>query len=258
MVRRKKRKIHKKRKTKSLLKTKSFWGFLFFLFLGGGFFYLLFLSPYFQLENTYISGAQTISEENLLNEFTEKATISLNMFGEINSQSIFIPSQGQISSILEQFPEIEDLQVKKNFFTQEITLEVSEKKPICVWCYNNNCVLLDKKASYIKEYTTEKGFIEVKEFDKYEEGLALWSEKTKQEFLNILLRIYKNNAEITYFEVYSDKFFAKYKGIDLIFDPKEDINWQIEKMNIILTKLEETLQNIQYIDLRFGEQAIVK
>lgn len=254
------RKRAKRRSRKNnIFKSKIFWTFFVFLGIFGTLGYFLLFSDYFQLKGTDISGVQTISEEDLMAEFSDKTSLSLNMLGfNLDSSSIFIPSQGEIAQILENFPEIADIEVKKDFLSQKITLEITEKTPVCIWCYNGECSLLDKNATYIRDYDDETGFIKINEYDKYEDSLEDWCKKTKKEFLIDLLLVYKNNNQIKNFSIYADKFFGIYKGIDLIFDPKEDMDWQIEKMNIILQKLGTNIEDVEYIDLRFEEQAIVK
>lgn len=254
----KKRRI-KKRNRRPFFKKKIFWFSFLFLIISFGFFYFFLFSPYFQIEETSILGAQTISKDELLKNFKSDATITLNILGNnLTSESLFIPSQGKISTLLENFPEIEDINVKKDFFTKKIVIEVKEKTPVCIWCSKDVCVLLDKNATYIKNYQKEVGFIKIIEYDEYEKNLRSWSGMTKQDFIITLLIVYKNNNEIKEFNVYADKFLAKYKNINFVFDPKEDIDWQIQKMNVVLKKLNYNVENLNYIDLRFGEQVIAK
>lgn len=254
----KKRRI-KKRNRRPFFKKKIFWFSFLFLIISFGFFYFFLFSPYFQIEETSILGAQTISKDELLKNFKSDATITLNILGNnLTSESLFIPSQGKISTLLENFPEIEDINVKKDFFTKKIVIEVKEKTPVCIWCSKDVCVLLDKNATYIKNYQKEVGFIKIIEYDEYEKNLRSWSGMTKQDFIITLLTVYKNNNEIKEFNVYADKFLAKYKNINFVFDPKEDIDWQIQKMNVVLKKLNYNVENLNYIDLRFGEQVIAK
>ena len=249
----------KKRNRKPFFKKKLFWFSFLFLIVSSGFFYFFLFSPYFQIEETSILGAQTISKDELLKNFKSNATISLNILGNnLTSESLFIPSQGKISTLLENFPEIEYISVKKDFFTKKIVIEVKEKTPVCIWCSKDVCVLLDKNATYIKNYQKEVGFIKINEHDEYEKNLRSWSGMTKQDFIITLLTVYKNNNEIKEFDIYADKFLGKYKNINFIFDPKEDIDWQIQKMNVVLKKLNYKVENLKYIDLRFGEQVIAK
>ncbi|MFA7141804.1 MAG: hypothetical protein WC157_00675 [Candidatus Paceibacterota bacterium] len=253
--------MRKKRKRKKipLYKKKSFWFFLFFILLAFITSYFLLFSPYFQTKETQVLGVQTISKEELLKNFKSNATISLNILGNnLTSESLFIPSQGKLSNLLETFPEIEDISVKKNYFTKKITVNIKEKTPICIWCSNDVCVLLDKKATFIKNHENEIGFIKINEYIDYENNLKSWSGETKQDFILTLFTIYKNNNEIKEFDIYADKFLGKYKNITFVFDPKENIDWQVQKMNVILKTLDSHVENLKYIDLRFGEQVIIK
>lgn len=254
MKRKKRRKLRK-----PFFKKKSFW-FLFLVLISSSFlFYFSLFSSHFQVKETSISGIQTIQEDKLLKNFKSNATISLNILGNnLTSESLFIPSQGKISTLLESFPEIENINIRKDFFTKKITIEVKEKIPICIWCTKDVCVLLDKNATFIKNHEQELGFIRINEYADYNENLKLWSNKSKQDFILTLLTIYKNNNDIKEFNIYTDKFTGVYKNIDFIFSPKESIDWQIQKMNIVLKKLNHNVKSLTYIDLRFGEQVIIK
>ncbi|MDD4661944.1 MAG: hypothetical protein PHG24_01535 [Candidatus Pacebacteria bacterium] len=248
-----------RRNRKPFYRKGAFWFSFLSLIIISGLSYVSLFSPYFQIKETAVLGTQTISKEELLNAFKDNSVISLNVLGNnLTSESLFLPLQNNISSMMENFPEIEDINIKKNFFTQKITIEVKEKTPICIWCADGSCVLLDKKATYIKDYESEVGFIKINEIEDYESNLKLWSGQTKDDFIMTLLTVYKNNEEIKEFNVEADKFLGIYKNINFIFDPKEDINWQIEKMNIALKRLNYDVEGLRYIDLRFGEQVIVK
>lgn len=261
----KKRKSHTtrrkiiRRNKKPLLKNPYFWFSLLFIGLFLGISYLLMFSPYFQVKETSVSGTQTISKAELLKTFKNDSAITLDILGtSLISESLFLPSQGDISSLLESFPAIENINIKKNFFTQEITLEIKEKTPVAIWCSLKKCFLLDKNATYIKDFENEVGFITIHEYDEYDENLKEWSGESKQDFIITLLTIYKNKNEIREFNVYSDRFTGIYKGVEFVFDPKEDIDWQIEKMAIVLKKLNDDISGLTYVDLRFGEQVIIK
>jgi len=246
-------------KRKNFLKVKFFFSVFFFLLISGGILYILFLSPYFQVEELNIAGAETIAENNLLSEFKSNSIISFNLLGnEFSSSSLFIPLQTKTASILDDFSEIENINIKKDFFSKKITIEIIEKKPFCIWCKNGECVLLDKHATYIKNFTNETGLIKITEYSKYEENLQKWCNKEKKELLYLLSKITNAKNEITEYEIYSDKVFAKYNKIDLIFDPNVDINEQIERMNIVLEKLQDELEGIEYIKLMFKDQIPVK
>ncbi|MDD3032482.1 MAG: hypothetical protein PHX52_01695 [Candidatus Pacebacteria bacterium] len=248
-----------KRNRKPLLKNPCFWFSLFFIALFFGLSYLLIFSPYFQIKETSVSGIQTISKAELLKSFKDDSSITLDILGtSLISESLFLPKQGDITSLLENFPAIENISIKKDFFTQKITLEVKEKTPVAIWCSSEKCFLVDKKATYIKDFEDEVGFITINERDEYEKNLKVWSGETKQEFIVTLLTIYENNNEIKKFNVYSDRFTGVYNNVEFVFDPKEDIDWQIEKMAIVLKKLDNNIEGLTYIDLRFGEQVVIK
>jgi hypothetical protein len=211
------------------------------------------------MENINIEGAETFESDSLLSELKTNSLISFNFFGnEFESSSVFIPLQAKTASLFNNFSQIENINIQKDFFSKNITIEIIEKQPFCIWCENGTCQLLDRKATYIRDYADETNIMTINAYANYEDNLQDWCNKDKKEFLSLLKKISDEKTEITNYEVYSDKFFAKYNNIDLIFDPAVDIDEQIERMHIILEQLKGNLNEIQYIKLMFDDQIPVK
>ena len=71
----------------------------------------------------------------------------------------------------------------------------------------------------------------------------------------------KNSINVLFFDVYKDKTLVRSNlNCDIIFNIEGDLDWQIEKLGIVLKndKYSKDLNKLEYIDLRFGNQAIIK
>jgi hypothetical protein len=67
--------------------------------------------------------------------------------------------------------------------------------------------------------------------------------------------------EIEEFVFFEQRLNLKTKeGWEIYFDPREDINWQLTKLNLVLKEeiLPEKRRNLEYIELRFGDLATYK
>ncbi|PIW92789.1 MAG: hypothetical protein COZ88_00305, partial [Candidatus Nealsonbacteria bacterium CG_4_8_14_3_um_filter_34_13] len=67
--------------------------------------------------------------------------------------------------------------------------------------------------------------------------------------------------KIEKFIIFSDKLAVKMpQGLQIFLNPEENLDWQLEKLKILLKEKisKDALKNLEYIDLRFGNQAIIK
>jgi len=257
MKRKRKYKIKKKKKQSFLKKIFfSFGVFLFLLVIACSAFYKF--SPNFKIKGMEVVGSKTVSQEEIKKVAENLFVSSFNLFGqEIVLDNIFLSLSSKSDELLKQFPEIENINIKKDYSKGLIYLEILEKEPIAVWCDNIKCYLIDKKGSFVRNYNNENNYYTIKEVenDEYDKkNILACSLKVKE-------KIEKYGLKINEFLVYKEKFvLSKIGNCDIIFNLKDDFDWQVEKMEIVLKqdKYRNNLNNLNYIDLRFGNQAVVK
>ncbi len=155
------------------------------------------------------------------------------------------------------FPEIESISVKKDFSKSIIYLEIKEKEPAIIWCNYEKCSLFNKEASFIRDCEKSNDWPIIKEEDK--------NDYIKEEAISAVLKIEKilkeYNLKPEQYLLYSEKIIAdNVNNCDIIFNLDNDFDWQLEKMETVLKqdKYLSQLSTFSYIDLRFGNQAIVK
>ena len=259
----KKRKVSRRRK-KSLFNNFYFSFSLFasIIVLSAAGFFLF--SPRFQIQELSISGNKDVSTEELKEKAEQEMKTSFSFLGfDISTASIFLPGGNSVNSLLETFPEIEKVSIKKNF-PNGLSLEVVEKTPFATWTDvfdNNNSYLVDSKGSFIKKYNNEEEYSSLIDVIQKEKIKDLDKKKTLDSFSLIEKDLKGNSINVSSFDLYEEKVSVK-SNIDclVIFNINEDLDWQIEKLGIVLnnSKYSSDLNTLEYIDLRFGNQAIIK
>jgi len=215
-------------------------------------------SPNFKIKGFEVIGGTTISQEEFKKEAQDLFTSSFNILGqEIIIDNIFLSFKNKTEELTNKFPEIENISIKKDFSKSIIYLEIKEKDPAVIWCNNQKCSLLDKKASFIRDYNNKEVFPMIEE---KEEGDFKRIEIIKAVF-KLEETIKQNNLKAEKYLLYSEKFIINnINGCDILFDLNNDFDWQLEKMETVLKqeKYINNLNNFEYIDLRFTNQVIVK
>ena len=261
MIKKRKKKRIVRRKKKSIFSNPFFSVFLFgSIILLSALGFLLF-SPRFQIDNLVISGNDNLPTEEIEKVVNEKIKTSFSVMGkDFVTESIFLSFGSKINQIKEAMPEIERISVKKNF-PNGISLEIIEKIPFAVWEYNNEIFLVDKSGSFVRykeENEDTSNLIQIKQ----EEDLT---DLNNKEIINDILIISDKLSEegiaVLGYSISNDKLRVDtVDGFFILFNLKEDISWQIEKLSAVLERDSQIREGegIKYIDLRFDNQAIIK
>jgi cell division septal protein FtsQ len=221
-------------------------------------------SPRFQIQSLSISGNNNIPTEELEKVAGEKAKTSFSLLGfDVSTASIFLFGKSGTDVLMEKFPEIEKVVVKKNF-PDGITLEIVEKTPFAVWTDvfdNSKKYLVDEKGSFVKNYEDKEEYSSLIRVNQKEKIKDL-DKKDALSKLSLITKELKDNSLIVYsFDMFEEKVSVNSNvNCLIIFNINEDLDWQIEKLGIVLknSKYSSGLNRLKYIDLRFGNQAIIK
>ncbi|MDD5569479.1 MAG: hypothetical protein PHG23_03650 [Candidatus Pacebacteria bacterium] len=253
------RRIKSKKRTR---KKKSFISRFYFPILGlvvfsGIIIYSFFyFSPRLEIKNLEISGLTGVPEEDLSRAVKDKFTVSYSLFGQTGSiENIFLPSAGKIDSILKEFPQIESINLKKDYATGSLYLDVKEKTPFAEWRNgSSSCFLVGETGDYIKDCVPGENLgIRITDKDKTCEENG----ECRKTMLSAAKKIsgVATSFSLQYgdFYVYSAEklSLAVSGGCEFIFNPAKDIDWQIEELNIVLAKYFERAESCEYIDLRY-------
>ncbi|MFA5080709.1 MAG: hypothetical protein WC472_03780 [Candidatus Paceibacterota bacterium] len=215
------------------------------------------------IEISGISEKSSIKPEDLKKAAKETFDFSYSIMGtKIEAENFLTSNQKKISSLMEKFPQIENIEMKKDS-NGNIIFEVKEKNPFAIWCEDEKCSLVDGKGIFIRDYNNEEEFSILPKIEK-KEWIDISGYKTKiMDYVFKINQILNKNEHFKQqtYTAFSDRITLKGdSSCILIFDLNEDISWQLEKMEAILKKEEyiNNLSNFEYIDLRFKNQIIIK
>ncbi|PIR02276.1 MAG: hypothetical protein CO144_02235 [Candidatus Nealsonbacteria bacterium CG_4_9_14_3_um_filter_35_11] len=268
------KRVHRKHKAKrkkrlNFLKSSYFYRFFVLFSFILTIFYLFYFSPYFQIQKIEIRESKTFSSEELKKIIQENYGICFEFLGKkFDSKSILLPFN-KAALLLEHFPQIEDI-VWRRKFPNVLTLEVKERIPFALWCKNEekDCHLVDKKGKAFEMFEKENidKLIIIEEKNEID-SLIPRGKMEKEDFLSLTLKIKEELEKAQGFEkiekfiIFSDKLAVKMpQGLQIFLNPEENLDWQLEKLKILLKEKisKDALKNLEYIDLRFGNQAIIK
>ena len=248
-MRRRHRKPHRIRRKKSIFKKKAFWGLVFSLLLFGTGFYFFVFSDVFQIQAIIITGEQRVAKE------------SLESIIKAEARNIIFVDSGKIRElVLQKFPQIAELEIKRDF-PNILNLALAERKEVGVFCQDTRCFLLDGQGVIFEEFTGETSLPKFQNQTINEElvpGEKVFEKETLDIILEIEARLKEGvgvfSEEISL--VSSERLNTKTsEGWQIYFNIKNDLNWQIVSLATILEKRlpPEKRKSLEYIDLRFDK-----
>jgi len=251
------RKPHKIRRKTSVFKNRYFWLSLLVLLIFGSSSYFLFFSDFFQVKEINISGNQKITTDNIKNEMNSLVTRNFISF---SSRSIFLTNFHNINSeILKKFPQLASINFKRDF-PNRIVVEAEERKPVAVFCPSVDCFSIDKEGiAFERNEVIFSDFPRINNIDG-KNSFSLGENVIDENILNFILDVknglnekLKITAEV-FNLISAQRLNVKTKGKwDVYFNVKGDLNWQLEKLILVLEKEipPEKRKDLDYIDLRF-------
>jgi len=235
----------KKRSVFAIFKNKFFWIFCLILIVLGSLTYLFIFSSVFQIKNIAVLGAEKISAEEI------------RIIVSDNTKNIFLADLKKINiMILERYLEIANVNIKRDI-PDSLSVQIEERKPVAVFSKNEGYFFIDKEAIAFERVP-----------EKPSDMLIIKSEQESiaKEQLNEVLKInsiLRNDLKIPIQEIQimSERkvIVETLEGWNIYFNPKKDLDWQIEEFGILLKeKISlENRENLEYIDLRF-EKIFIK
>ena len=275
----------KKSILKSVLRNRFFWiGNLSVLAIAG-LLYAIFFSSFFSIENIEIQGNQKVALQNL-DKFIEERIPRKIIFFELNH--LLLADVGLIAQeVYDAFPEVDSVLVRKKF-PDALIVTIIERKDVAIWCHEKkyNVKILDSDTNKMKSFQQcfaldENGIIfEEKEAlgqvivstPQRSKDAALGAEVIEKDILKTILGFQRELDASDLFQkvglrvasltvLSENQVRAKIsEGWEFYLNPSENIDWQITKAKLVLQEEVpfEKRALLEYIDLRFGDQAYLK
>lgn len=259
MINRQKRKYQIKKK-KSLLKSRFFWLVLLIVVILALTADLVLFSPFLQINEISVSGNQKIPTAEIQNYIWPEVE-KIFPFG-LKSRSFLLADPLSIKTRLrEKFLLIDELSVKR-ILPRFLVVEIGERKTVSLWCWEINCFALDKKGVIFETASRDQAGLVIKSKQPKDEisiGKKVMEEKTLEQILFIQQTMSQKAKiearEFTLFENDQRLNAKTNEGWEVFFDLKEDINWPLVELELVLEKKlpREKRGSLEYIDLRFSK-----
>ena len=225
---------------------------------------------FFQLHDIEVRGAQTVNASQIREEV--EAVMPYRFLFIPTENALLIPRQEIVERIQKRFVGVRTATIRQPFFDADrIILEIQEREPSAVWCKENaDCYFVDREGIAFLEASTNHSFAQILVSTPLD--ISLGSQVAEQEQLEPVLDFYEavsqgNFAERMGFSIVSltsqpaEKLEAlASEGWTLIFTAQEDLFWQATKARAALQEKvsKDDRTRLEYIDVRFGDQAFVK
>ena len=249
----------------------------------GGLGYGLFFTPVFQIKHIEVQGAQKVPAEKL-QELTREHIPKKFAFLSINN--LFLANVGRVAQEVQAaFPEIETVAVDTTF-PDKIKVTIKERGAVAVWCQQKNFTVEvsegeEQAARSVREcFAMDSGGV-IFEQKEPEGEVVIFGGKSEavlgeqvlaQELLSNILLFQKQMDAAALFQevglrvsgitVFSeDRANARIsEGWEIYLNPADNIDWQTTKAKLVLDQEIPFAKRplLEYIDLRFGDQAYIK
>ncbi len=255
------KKRYRIKKKKSILRNKLFQIAVLIVLLSSFFSWLIIFAPLFQVRMVSISGNKRINVsdiEQLVYPETEKKLLFLK------SQSIFLTKSELIKAkILENYPLIDDLKIKK-LFPNSLLIEIIERQRLARWSGTEKYFYIDKKGIAFEEADEQSRADLLIASKQFQGEISLTNrvieEKNLSQIINIKETIETKTGvkaeEFILFESEARLNVKTAEGWEIYFYLEGDVNWQLIELELILEKqlpIERRQQGLEYIDLRFSK-----
>lgn len=251
-----KNKIYKTRPKKLIFAQFWFWLAALFFIIAFSFFYFLFFYPGFQIKNIIISGNEKVKTQYLYDIVRG------------NVSSIFLVNKKKIEKdILEKYLVVDKLEINKNF-PQTLTLHIIERKALGIYCSNDDCFFIDGEGIIFEPLSTIPDNFTIVRQAIEDRAVFTGEQVISQNIINAISNIkksLKDNFQIDLTEamvtspIRLNVKTSENWQIYFDLDSDSDINSQLTKLNLLLSAeiSETTKKNLQYIDLRPKDRAII-
>ena len=251
------RKPHRYKKKKSVFHKKFLaLGFLVLITICAVF-YGLFLWKVLWVEKIIVNGEQKTTKEEIESLVSKRLENTVLFF---KTKSILAVNGEQIErDVLDAFPVVSKVSVSKNFF-DAISVQVTERAAVALWCENDHCFLLDNRGVIFEGAQLDSGLTVVETAQSLGEpslGKTVMAEDKIAQILAIKSKLTETlQIPIIKATLLSDERLDvdTTEGWLIRFNLKGDLDWQVTELKLALEKQisPEKRKSLEYIDLRFS------
>ncbi len=263
-----KKKIHAIKPKKSIFKRAVFWyAILLFIIILAVFYFILFL-PEIQIKNIEISGNEKVGANYIKVQAENSVNKKIISFynWDLITKSIFLANLQNINNnILNKFPQIDSIEIKKEF-PETLILKIKERIPFAVFCQptsaSEKCFLIDKKGIIFEELPNIPQNTAILRQTISNGDVFTGENVISVNIMDAISKIEKSLKDNFQINVENALISSSLKldiktaeNWHIYFDLSSNTDLQITKMNLLLKNeiASEIRKNLQYIDLRFDK-----
>jgi len=268
------RKPYRVRRKKSVFKNRFFWlGILVVMIMGITVYFIAF-AAFFQIKEIQISGNEKVQKESLENFIWENISKRMLIF---KTKSILLVNLQEVEkNLLERFPKVSKIYLKREL-PNIIAVNIQERKPLFLLCKNSDvCFYLDEEGVIFDpvrngipngiDETNKAGKLLVKIRDERHQEVRLGEKVIEEDLLqNIKEIISKLKGGV---EIFTKEIILSEKKIilktaqnwEIYFNPEGNILDQVQNLTLVFKEEIpfENRENLEYVDLRFGNRIYYK
>ncbi len=256
------RKLHRAKKKKSIFKNFYFWLLIIGIIISIFLFYFFCFHSFFKVKEIRVNDNKEVSAQDIIS-LVEKETDKDILF--FQSESIFFVNLRKAEEkILDEFPKIAEVSLSKNY-PDSIVIFVKERKPVAVFEQEGSYFFLDEKGIVFEKISGKDNWLVIKEKNQKREidfGFNLIDEEKMGKILIASEELSSSKIGIDFIDIVNYyRFNVKTnEGWEIYFNSDGDIEQQALNLTLVLEKeiSPERRENLEYVDLRFGNQVYYK
>jgi len=245
-----------------ILKNRFFGSVILFFIAFLIIFYLVYFYSFFQIKKIEISGNQKVSTEDIKNLIEINLPIKILFF---NSKSIFLADLKKIEEeILNQFPQIGKVNFRRSF-PEKLVFLVEERKPVAIFEKGEELFFIDNEGIIFEKVSGNDNWLIIRDPNFRREpklGEVIVEKEKISQILKIQSGLKELKIEIVSTEIASQQRInvKTVEGWEIYFNPQNDVSQQVFNLGLILKEKisPEERRNLEYVDLRFGNQVYYK
>ncbi len=254
------KKKYRKKKRKSIIKSRYFLIFLISLISSLFFGSILLVDSFYELEVVEIEGANLTSSGSLRNFVRNKSKI--NFIVESDSL-VFTSIKNLEKEILDAYPHIEKVDLKK-IFPETIHVKITEREKEAIWCMGpesvNDCFKIDSQGIAFEKINKSENF---NIFYQLPGNIELGSRVLpfrKIDFIFEAKEKMEESFELKKMVIPHERslFIKTAIGFEIRVDFEDELEDQIERLEILLEEEIDDVETLEYIELRYGNSVYYK
>ena len=258
------KKVNRNRKRKQIFRNRFFWFLIIIPIASVIVFYLIGFYSFFEIKEIKIFGNQKVSTEDINTLIKEEVSRDI-LF--LESRSIFLVDLRNINRrILDNFPKINKVDFDRDF-PDKLVISIKEREPVVVFESGGSYFFIDSEGVIFEEISGPESehWLTIKETGLNWEvnlGGVLIKREDMSKILEIQSELEGLDFEVDFIEIAKgQRVNVKLsEGWRIYFNSEDDISRQVLNLNLVLKEkiLPEERENLEYVDLRFGNQIYYK